>query len=132
MLSLTQIQHIIALLQRCEFRKLCDDYFARDFCWTIKGTSILSGTYRDKEEFFAQVIDRLNRVVMPGWKMFILNHYMADEVLIVEMRGEVKTKSGGDYNNEYCWIFKFENNKVVHLTAYYDSLLVNKTLQENE
>jgi len=125
-------QTILNLLQRCEFRKLCDDYFSDEFLWTIKGTSILSGTYTNKEIFFATVIERLNKVLLPGWKMHILHHYVDQDTLIVEMRGEVKAKNGQDYNNDYCWIFKFKLNKIVRLTAYYDSLLVNKTLEENK
>jgi ketosteroid isomerase-like protein len=58
--------------------------------------------------------------------------YIDKDIMITEMRGEVKTRKGGDYNNDYCWIFHFKDDKVIKLTAYYDSLLVNKTLQENE
>lgn len=133
MLNETTTKAIVTLLQNCEFRKLCDIYCTDRFNWTIKGSSIISGTYTNKEEFFAKVIDRLNNVLLPGWRMHILDTYVADDTLIIEMRGEVKTKSGGDYNNEYCWIFKFNSAaKITSITAYYDSLLVNKTLNENE
>lgn len=125
-------QEIIHLLEKCEFKKLCDTYFADDFLWIIKGTSVLSGTYQDKNIFFEKVLDRLNRLLQSGWKMHILDTYVDHDALIVEMHGEVKAKNGQDYNNDYCWIFKFNNNKVIKLTAYYDSLLVNKTLNENE
>lgn len=46
--------HIISLLKNCEIKKLCDIYFADNFLWTIKGTSILSGIYRDKNIFSAK------------------------------------------------------------------------------
>ena len=125
-------KHILDLLQQCEFRKLCDTYFADNFLWTIKGTSILSGEYHGGEEFFEKVINRLNKVILPGWKIHILSSYVDNDTFIIEMRGEMKAKNGEDYNNEYCWIFKFADNKVISITAYYDSLLVNKTLRENE
>jgi ketosteroid isomerase-like protein len=125
-------QNILDLLQKCEFRKLCDTYFADDFLWIIKGSSILSGEHHDKDEFFTNVIGRLNNVLLPDWKMHILDSYVDNDTLIVEMRGEIKAKNGEDYNNEYCWIFKFINDKITSITAYYDSLLVNKTLIANE
>ncbi|HVV68634.1 MAG TPA: hypothetical protein VHE99_06345 [Gammaproteobacteria bacterium] len=90
-------QQIINYLQQCRFRALCDD-----FLWTIKGSSILSGTYYNKEEFFSKVIDRLSNVLLPGWKMHVLGTYLTDNTFIVEMRGEVTAKNGKDYNNEYC------------------------------
>lgn len=133
MLNNITTQKIVTLLQNCEFRTLCDTYCADNFNWTIKGSSILSGTYTDKDEFFAKVIDRLNKVLLPGWRMHIFDTYVADNTLIIEMKGEVKAKNGEDYNNEYCWIFKFNSaGKITSITAYYDSLLVNKTLNENE
>ena len=64
--------------------------------------------------------------------MHILATYETEQTLIVEMRGEVKAKNNENYNNEYCWIFKLSGNRVTSITAYYDSLLVNKTLIENE
>ena len=119
---------IIDMLKRCAFRELCDQYFAKEFHWTIKGSSVLSGEYHNKEEFFNKVIYRLNAIILPGWKMHILNTHTCAETLVVEMRGEAKTKSGSTYNNEYCWILSFSNNKIISVTAYYDSLLVNKIL----
>lgn len=125
-------EHIVELLKKCEFRTFCDMYFANEFLWVIKGTSILSGTYNNKEQFFEKVINRLNSALLPGWKMHILNTYVENNAFIIEMRGEVKTKLGGDYSNEYCWILNFKDNKIVKLIAYYDSLLVNNTIFQYE
>ncbi|MCK4608886.1 MAG: hypothetical protein KAT71_05360 [Gammaproteobacteria bacterium] len=122
-------QAIVKLLKNCQFKELCDTYFGNEFMWIIKGTSILSGIYSDQDVFFEKVINRLKDAVLPGWKMHILDAYVAGNVFIVEMRGEVKTKRGRNYNNEYCWIFKFDGKKIASVTAYYDSLLVNQTLQ---
>ena len=122
------VQKIIDLLKACDFKTLCNTYFADNFMWTIKGSSILSGTYKNKDIFFKQVLDRLSNIVQPGWRMHILDTFFDYVVFIVEMNGEAKTKNGQDYNNDYCWIFKFANDKIVSITAYYDSLLVNKIL----
>ncbi|MGD9107632.1 MAG: nuclear transport factor 2 family protein [Gammaproteobacteria bacterium] len=128
------VDDIISLLKQCEFRKICDRYCADDFLWTIKGSSVLSGPYKSKDDFFERVIGRLNKVLLPEWKMHILDYYVDNDrdIFVVEMRGEMTAKNGADYNNEYCWIFKFSDNKIISITAYYDSLLVNKTLNENE
>lgn len=122
------IDDILSLLEDCQFQTLLDRYFSEKFHWIIKGTSVLSGEYHDKAVFLKDVIQRLSDQLQDNWKMHILGVFPSDNVLVVEMRGEVKTKLGGDYNNEYCWIFHFEDHKVVKLVAYYDSLLVDKTL----
>jgi hypothetical protein len=68
--------NIIRLLQNCQFRELCDRYFAENFYWEIKGISLLSGIYRDKKQFFTQVISRLQKVVSKDWAMHIRNTYI--------------------------------------------------------
>ena len=132
MLSKIVKNDIVELLKTCQFGELCDKYFSDNFLWVIKGSSVLSGTYNNKEEFLAKVISRLSSLIATGWKMNITNTYLDNEqrILIIEMQGVAKTITGGDYNNEYCWILQFDENynKVIKLTAYYDSLLVNQTL----
>jgi uncharacterized protein len=123
---------ILTLLKTCQIRALCDNFFSDEFLWVIKGTSVLSGTYENKEDFFNLGMARLNRALKGDWILHIINTFIDNDTMIVEMRGEVKTINDNDYNNDYCWIFQFEDNKVVKLTAYYDSLLVNKTLAEAE
>ncbi len=126
-------KQILNFLKNCDFSGLVNTYFAENFLWIIKGTSVLSGTYTDKDIFLTQVIGRLSSKLQSGWKMHILDTYVDNNAFIIEMRGEVKTKNGQDYNNDYCWIFKFDaNNKIIKLTAYYDSLLVNKTLSDEK
>lgn len=132
MLNKSVKDNIVMMLKNCQFRPLCDKYFHPSFHWVIKGTSEFSGEYFDKDTFFINIIDRLNNLIAPGWKMHILNTYHDHEkrVFIVEMQGEAVTHMGGDYNNQYCWIFQFDScfSKVTKLTAYYDGLLVNNTL----
>lgn len=129
MIEQNSIETILNLLKTCQFRQLCEDYFHPNFNWVIRGTSRLSGRYHNLEQFFDNVIGQLNARLKDGWKMHIIDTYVTDNTLIVEMKGEVKTIVDTDYNNEYCWIFKFdEQGKVVELIAYYDSLLVDKTL----
>lgn len=126
------VDEVLSLIKTCQFRKLLDDYFDDKFHWVIKGTSLLSGTYTDKEVFWNKGIARLSQCLNDDWQIHILDYYICGQTLIAEMRGDVSTKAGGNYNNEYCWVFHFKDNKVIKLTAYYDSLLVNKTLTENE
>ncbi len=126
---------ILNMLETCQFRALCDKYFSSKFHWIIRGTSVLSKEYHDKEKFFEDVINVLSGLIAPGWKMHILDTYedTKKNTFFVEMKGEAKTKQGSHYNNEYCWIFQFDEKgeKVIKLIAYYDGLLVNNTLKHH-
>ena len=40
--------------------------------------------------------------------------------------GEARTKSGVDYNNTYCWVYKFKKGKIISIVEYLDTELVRK------
>jgi ketosteroid isomerase-like protein len=51
---------------------------------------------------------------------------------IVEMMGEAKTKKGEDYNNVYCWVMEFRQEKIISARVYFDDVLVDRALVHNE
>jgi ketosteroid isomerase-like protein len=122
------ITKIIDQLKNCQFKDFVDNNFDPEFSWEIKGTSVLSGSYSCKDTFMKEVIGKISSKIKGQWTMNIHNHYNTKNVLIIEMTGSAITLDNNNYNNQYCWIMHFRENKIIHLTAYYDSLLVNKTL----
>jgi len=50
----------------------------------------------------------------------------------VELKANGTAKNGYPFKNEYCWVCRFEGEKIVEVRAYLDSALVNKVLEENE
>jgi|GEM_PF-150543 len=100
-----------------------------DVRWTVIGTSAWSRTYEGKRA----VIDQLMR---PLFSQFAdqyrarATRFIADEdVVVVEARGAVTTKSGKPYNQTYCYVCRLADGKVRELTEYLDTDLVNQALQ---
>jgi ketosteroid isomerase-like protein len=100
-----------------------------DVRWTVTGTSAWSRTYDGRRA----VIDQLMR---PLFSQFAdqyrarATRFIADEdVVVVEARGTVTTKSGKPYNQTYCYVCRLEDGKVRELTEYLDTDLVNRALQ---
>ncbi|MGD9152773.1 MAG: hypothetical protein PVG30_03835 [Gammaproteobacteria bacterium] len=69
---------------------------------------------------------------MQNWEKIFKKHGKYFDEPHVDMPEVVKFFGEHQVKNEYCWIFKFRDDKIISITAYYDSLLVNKTLNENE
>ncbi|MBX9605082.1 MAG: hypothetical protein K2Y51_02595 [Gammaproteobacteria bacterium] len=46
--------------------------------------------------------------------------------VIVEGKGQARSKSGLDYNNDYCLAFDVEAGKIQNVREYLDSELVTK------
>jgi uncharacterized protein len=44
------------------------------------------------------------------------------------VRGDVETRSGKRYNNEYCFVFRFRNGKIAEVVEYCDTDLEERVL----
>jgi ketosteroid isomerase-like protein len=51
---------------------------------------------------------------------------------VVEHNGHAVTKKGEDYKMEFCWVCRFESDKIVEVRMYMDTALGKKTIEENE
>jgi hypothetical protein len=101
---------------------------AEDVRWTITGTTDWSKTYDGleavrndllaplREKFADQYINEAKRLIAE------------DELVVVEARGKVMTKSGRPYNNSYCFIFRLEDGRIKEVTEYLDTELVSTAL----
>lgn len=101
---------------------------ADDFCWTITGTTAWSGTYRGKEAVLRDLLAPLVAQFADTYTNVAHNFVAEGDQVVVECRGRVGTKSGGRYDNSYCWICRFEGGKLVSLTEYLDTRLLETAL----
>jgi uncharacterized protein len=121
------LQGIYAALEDGDTKPFTDA-MADDFAWITPGEHAWSGIWRGKEAvgrelhrpLFAQFANRytskVTRIIAEG------------DTVVVECRGRVKVKSGADYNNSYCMIFRVEDGKLKELTEYMDSALAERVL----
>jgi hypothetical protein len=48
---------------------------------------------------------------------------------VVECKGDVSTKAGNRYDNDYCYVCRFgDDGKLVALTEYMDTALAERVL----
>jgi len=73
------------------------------------------------EPLFAQFAttyrNRAERIIAEG-----------DDVVVL-CRGEVRTKTGKDYNNSYCYVIRMRDGQMIELREYFDSALVDAALE---
>jgi ketosteroid isomerase-like protein len=105
------------------------DSLAEDFSWIMKGRTAWSRTYKGK-----QVVQ--DELLMPLYAQFegrYLNtaeRFIAeDDFVVVQCEGKVSTRRGKRYDNQYCFIYRLAGGKVVELTEYLDTALVDEVLE---
>src|SRR5215469_10665803 len=96
-----------------------------DVRWTLIGTTKFSGTMNGKQE----IVDKLFKPIFaqletPGSN--VVDNVIAEgDYVVVQQRGTGRrAKSGKDYNNNYCIIYKLANGKINEITEYLDTELV--------
>lgn len=104
------------------------DLMADDFCWTIPGTTRWSNTYRGKQAVLVDLMKPLfaqfaNRYTNTAQRILAEGDYV-----VVECRGNVTTKAGKPYANEYCYVIRMADGKMCELREYLDTELVASAL----
>jgi ketosteroid isomerase-like protein len=94
--------------------------------WTVTGTTSISKTYNGKQEVIADFLGPFGEAI-DGHIHITPDNFIADgDYVALQGRGESRTKTGVDYNNTYCWVYKFKDGKIVSIVEYLDTELVTK------
>ena len=107
------------------------DAMAEDVVWIVTGRSKWSRRFEGKEAL-------VNDLVRPLFSRFatpyrnIAERIIADDEgnVVVLAKGEVRTKAGKDYNNDYCFVLRMKDGKIVEVREYMDSALAESVLGE--
>jgi len=101
--------------------------------WTVMGTHPLAGAYTSQSEFRRGTFERLSKVLKDGVVWLHVEHILVSgDYAVVEMTSTSVAHNGRPYNNQYCWVLRFDGGVVAEVRAYLDSFLVKQILDENE
>jgi hypothetical protein len=104
------------------------DSMADDFTMRVTGQYSWSQTFRSKQAFLHDLHGYLATLLADGRRTVPLNFIAGGDHVVVEARGEMQTKAGVPYNNEYCLIYRLKDGKIVEMREYCDSVLTETVL----
>jgi ketosteroid isomerase-like protein len=104
------------------------EHLADDVVMRVSGQYSWSQTFKGKEavlrNLYGVVRDRTT-----GLRKTIPLRFIAEgDTVVIEARGEMTSKTGVPYNNEYCLIYRLRDRKIVEMTEYQDSTLCERVL----
>ncbi len=105
---------------------------ADDVSWTVMGTHPLAGTYHSKDTFLKATFQRLNPLLKDGIRLRVTHVLAGEETAAVEMEALSTALNGKPFHNRYCWVCRFDRERIVEVRAYLDSALVQQLITENE
>ena len=107
------------------------EHVADDVDWTVMGTHPLAGHYQSKADFTAATFAKLGKVLPDGAQLHVDGLFIAGDVAIVELHSKATAKNGFRFDNHYCWVCYFKNDKIIRVRAYLDSAMVARLFAEN-
>jgi len=106
-------------------------HVAEDVDWTVQGTHPLAGHYHSKADFVAHTFEKIGKVLPHGAQLHVEHALVSGDWAIVEMHSLATAKNGLRFDNRYCWVCRFAEDKIVEVRAYLDSALVARLFEEN-
>jgi len=94
----------------------------------VTGQYSWSRTFKGKASVLRDLYGYL-RTLLAERGRTIPHRFIADgDFVVVEARGDMMTKAGVRYDNEYCLVYRLENGKIVEMREYCDSVLCESVL----
>jgi uncharacterized protein len=121
------MQRIFADLAVGETR-LFVDCLADDVVMRVTGQYSWSRTFHGKAVLMKELYGHLRSVVTEAGRTIPLRFIADEDHVAVEARGDMVTRTGVKYDNEYCLVFRLRDSKIVEMREYCDSVLTEKVL----
>ena len=121
------VQNIFAELGQGNPKPLFDS-MAEDFRWTVSGNTKWSRTYDGKQAVLNELLGPLRAMIVDRVRTNAQRFIAEGDHVVVEARGNNKTKAGLPYNNTYCFVIRLGEGKLREITEYMDTELVTAVL----
>jgi len=100
-----------------------------DFSWTLTGSGPWSKTWSGKASVRRDLLRPLLAQFEGTYRNRASRFVAEDDIVVVECKGDVATKAGARYDNDYCYVCRFDAaGKLVALVEYMDTALAERVL----
>jgi len=104
------------------------ELYADDITFTVTGTTRWSRTYRGKQAVSEELFAPLFALFADRYTASATRFIAEDDLVVVEFRGNVTTRTGKPYRNTYCTIYRLADGKIREITEYGDTALIDAVL----
>ena len=109
-------------------RELFLETIADDVTMCVTGQNSWSQTLKGKASLLRDLHGHLRTLLVEPRRTVPFRFIADGDYVVVEAKGDMVTKAGVRYDNDYCLIYRFENGKIVEIREYMDSALCERVL----
>ena len=108
------------------------DAMADDMKWRWMGTEQWSHTFDGKDAVVNGLFAAAGETLAGDSHVVVHNVVAEGDYVVVEHSGRNTTPDGRRYDNNYCWVCRFEAGKLRELREYMDTRLVTEVFGVDE
>jgi ketosteroid isomerase-like protein len=105
------------------------DALADTVRWRTSGQSAWSRTFEGKTSVLVDLLGTLFAQLAGGLELTPHSITAGGDRVVVEAAGKATTHAGEAYDNQYCFVYRIEDDKIVEVTEYFDTELAVARLQ---
>ena len=98
-----------------------------DVNWWIPGALPFSGN-KTKEQYM-QIVNAINSGFPTGFKIAVTSSIAEENIVAAEAESFSVHRNGKTYNNRYHFLFEIENEKIISVKEYMDTLHLFQLIQ---
>jgi uncharacterized protein len=103
------------------------DAMAEDVTWRWMGVNQWSRTFRGKQTIVDTLFGGATEALGPSSSVEVHCIHADGDFVIVEHSGRNELPDGRHYDNNYCWVFRFQDGLIQEVREYMDTQLVTET-----
>lgn len=103
------------------------DAMAEDVTWRWMGVSQWSRTFEGKQTVAAKLFGGATETLSPSSSVEVHCIHADGDFVVVEHSGRNEMPDGRRYDNNYCWVFRFQDDVIQEVREYMDTQLVTET-----
>ena len=103
------------------------DAMADDVTWRWMGVRQWSRTFEGKQAVIDTLFAGASDELSPSSRVQVRSIHADGDFVVVEHSGRNELPDGRRYDNNYCWVFRFEDGLIQEVREYMDTQLVTDT-----
>jgi ketosteroid isomerase-like protein len=103
------------------------DAMSEDVTWRWMGVNQWFRTFEGKQLVVDTLFGGAREALDPSSSVEVRNIHADGEFVVVEHSGRNEFADGRRYDNNYCWVFRFEDGLIKEVREYMDTQLVTET-----
>jgi uncharacterized protein len=127
--SKRRVSDIMSAMSEGRVRPLFDA-MAEDVTWRWMGVKQWTRSFNGKQTVVGTLFGGNAEALSPSSSVEVHCIHADGDFVIVEHSGRNKLADGRRYDNNYCWVFRFQNGLIQEVREYMDTQLVTETCGE--